>query len=182
MDKPWYQKMFSRPQTAGLETLETRAGNGDAEAQFKLGLKHANSLETARYLQAVQWYRKAADQDHSLAQFNLGMMHAKGHGVSKDDAEAAAWFQKAARQGDAAAQFNLGKSHHRASISGPPADASESRIEAYKWFQLAEAQGYKGLNSAYGTLVLNMTREDVADGRQRAAAFVVEKRKPTLKA
>ena len=34
--------------------------------------------------EAVRWYRLAAEQGHAGAQYNLGLMHAKGEGVLKD--------------------------------------------------------------------------------------------------
>jgi TPR repeat protein len=54
-------------------------------------------------------------------------------------------------------------------------DCVESRIEAYKWFHLAAAQGYKGSAAACERVTLGMTREEVTDGNQRAAAFEVRK-------
>jgi hypothetical protein len=38
--------------------------------------------------EAVNWYRKAADQGHAKAQFNLGLMYNNGEGVPENDAEA----------------------------------------------------------------------------------------------
>jgi hypothetical protein len=58
---------------------------------------------------AVHWYRKAAEQGHPAAQFNLGCMCEDGVGVLRaSDAEAAHWYRKAADQGHSKAQFNLG--------------------------------------------------------------------------
>jgi TPR repeat protein len=51
------------------------------------------------YAQAVQWYRKAAEQGLAQAQYNLGFMYDKGRGVRQDDAQAVAWYRKAAEQG-----------------------------------------------------------------------------------
>jgi len=79
------------------------------------------------------------------------------------------------QQGDAGAQFNLGESCHRASLQGERKDAPESRIEAYKWYRLASAQGYKDSEQAYLTLTVSMTREDVAAGNRRVVEFKVEK-------
>ena len=62
--------------------------------------------------------------------------------------------------------------HHRASLDGLPEAAPESRIQAYKWLQLAAAQGYRGSEAAWAFVALGMTREDVADGGRRIAAFV----------
>ena len=136
-----------------------------------------NAGATHDYGQAAEWYRKAAAQSHSLAQFNLGMMYAHGQGVSQDDAESVVWFDKAARLGDAGAQFNMGRSCHRACFgrkldaAHERVDSPESKIEAYKWYRLATAQGYQGASAACESLILNMTREDIAAGDQRVAAF-----------
>ena len=149
---------------------------GDAEAQFGMGLKFAADTGAAQdYGQAAKWYRKAAAQNHSLAQFNLGVMYARGQGVDRDAVQSAMWFGKAAQLGDAGAQFYLGNSCQRASFEQAPAEALESRIEAYKWYRLAAAQGYKDSAKAWSYLTLNMTREDVAVGNQRVAAFAIGK-------
>ena len=47
----------------------------------------------------MKWYRKAAEQNYALAQYDLGVFYAKGEGVAKDDAEAYKWFLLAAAQG-----------------------------------------------------------------------------------
>ena len=58
-------------------------------------------------VEAVCWYRKAAEQGHAKAQFNLGNSYYKGEGVEKDIREAARWYAKAAEQGHAKAQAKL---------------------------------------------------------------------------
>ncbi len=176
MKKSWYSTFFSRPQNPQPEVIPPAADYGNAEVQFHMGMKFANGAGATRdYTQAAEWYHKAADQSHSLAQFNLGMMYASGQGVSQDAAQSAMWFGRAARLGDAGAQFNLGESCHRASLQGARKDAPESRIEAYKWYRLAAAQGYQDSETAYLTLTVNMSREDVAVGNRRVADFKVEK-------
>jgi hypothetical protein len=178
MEKSWYRKMFSHSQKPDQEVTPPNADYGDADVHFSRGLKFANGEGATRdYAQAAEWYHKAADQSHSLAQFNLGMMYAHGQGVTRDAAQSVMWYGRAARQGDAGAQFNLGESCHRASLQGERKDAPESRIEAYKWYRLAAAQGYQDSETAYTTLTINMTREDVAVGNRRVAEFKVEKPK-----
>jgi len=173
MDKSVHPQMYSPPPKPALETVPPNASLEDAEMQFRRGLKFANDTgATPDYAQAAVWYHKAADQNHSLAQFNLGMMYARGQGVARNTVQSRLWFGKAAQQGDAGAQFNLGDCCHRASFTQTPEDASESRIEAYKWYRLAAAQGYKGSEMAHVTLTINMTRADVAAGNQRVDAFV----------
>jgi hypothetical protein len=103
-------------------------------------------------------------------------MYAAGRGVPRDEAKSMGWMQKAADQGDAGAQHHIGMKHHRASFDGLPETASESRIQAYKWLQLAAAQGYRSSEAAWAFVALGMTREDVADGGRRIAAFVPAQR------
>ena len=174
MEKSWLGKMFSSAPKVRPAAVRLEVDYANAEVQFGLGLKFASGAGAAQdYAQAADWYRKAAEQNHSLAQFNLGTMYANGQGVAQDDAQSVVWFGRAANLGDAGGQFNMGRCCQRASMDGRPADAPEARIEAYKWFQLAAAQGYKNADGAYATLTIKMTRADVAEANQRVARFTV---------
>jgi len=99
--------------------------------------------------------------------------------VTRDEAKSMEWMQKAANLGDAGAQYHLGIKLHRASLDGLPDAAPESRILAYKWLQLAAAQGYRSSQAAWAFVALAMTREDVADASRRIAAFVPVQANPT---
>jgi TPR repeat protein len=157
-----------------VETLESRAEGGDADAQFRLGLKFATGDGSALdYVRAAHWYLKAAAQNHAPAQFHLGMMYAHGRGMPSDKAQSILWIDRAAHLGDPAAQHALGLAYHRASLDQTPEHACESRIQAYKWLQLADAQGNRDSDIASGLVTLQMTTKEVADGNGRAAAFVV---------
>jgi hypothetical protein len=59
------------------------------------------------YAHAEIWIRKAAEQGHERAEFNLGMLYYNGQGVPQDDAQAVVWFRKAAAQGNENAIFKL---------------------------------------------------------------------------
>jgi TPR repeat protein len=43
-------------------------------------------------VQALKWYRKAAEQGHAEALFNLGGRYYNGEGVTKDEIEAYAYW------------------------------------------------------------------------------------------
>ena len=53
------------------------------------------------------WFRKAAEQGHPKAQYNLGVIYAKGRGITKDMDEAKKWYSLAAAQGDEHAEKAL---------------------------------------------------------------------------
>ena len=57
-------------------------------------------------VEAVRWYRLAAEQGLASAQTNLGVMYEQGEGVPEDGVRAYVWFSVAAAQGDENARTN----------------------------------------------------------------------------
>ena len=94
-------------QTA-LKLWKPLADQGDARAQYNLGLMYRNGNGIQDDVEAAKWFRKAAENGDVKAQHNLGMMYAKGEGVEQDYVEAVKWYRKAADKGYTMAQFNLG--------------------------------------------------------------------------
>ena len=124
-------------QKANAPTTSVReaAEQGDADAQFKLGVAYYKGQGvTQDYAEAARWYRKAADQGNANAQCYLGSLYAVGRGVSQDYAETARWYRKAADQGDAECQETLGYMYD--SALGVPQD----HAEAARWFRKAADQ------------------------------------------
>jgi len=162
------RRWINRSTTASAETNP----NG-AEALFLKGLSFASGQDIVQdYVQAAQCYTEAAQQDHSLAQLNLAALYEQGQGVARDKAKALMWLTKAAKQGNAAAQYRLGVQEHLACHTRRGESEVEGRIEALKWVRLSAAQGYRGGENACEFVALDMTREEVAEGGRRAAAFV----------
>ena len=58
------------------------------------------------YEEALKWYKRAADQGFSIAQFNVGSMYYAGQGVEQDYITAYAWWDIAATNGYLAAKNN----------------------------------------------------------------------------
>lgn len=87
------------------------------------------------YSTAARYFRKAAENGHASAQYNLAVLYSKGQGVPQSDVEATKWNRLAAEQGDVTAQYNLGIIYEEG--QGVPQD----KIEAEKWYRLAANQG-----------------------------------------
>ena len=80
------------------------AEQGDARAQFDLGLLYENGDGVPRdYAKAHRWYEKSAAQGGAKAQFYLGMQSAFGEGGPLDLVQAHMWYSLAAGNGHAAA-------------------------------------------------------------------------------
>ncbi len=92
----WFRRAASPGRMPGrrLTQLRGRLHSGLAIAQFNLGCLYATG-EGRRDADAARWLRKAAEQGVIDAQNALGLMHAAGRGVPRDDAEAQKWFIKA---------------------------------------------------------------------------------------
>lgn len=87
------------------------------------------------YSKALKEFRAAAARKNAAAEYMLGMMYAKGEGVTADDRQAAEWLRKGAEHGNADAQLNYGLIHLQG--RGVP----QSNEEAIKWYRKAAAQG-----------------------------------------
>jgi TPR repeat protein len=86
-------------------------------------------------VQAVHWYRKAAEQGGADAQYNLGIMYANGGSTKKGAVQAVSWYRKAAVQGHAQAQYHLGVMY------GIGNGVQQSLSEAARWWRMAADQG-----------------------------------------
>lgn len=83
--------------------LKPRADEGDAEAQFNLGLYYFQGLGGDRnYSEAAKLFRDAAEQGHVMAANNLGAMNMDGRGIPRNLPEAWFWFAIVAHRGDQA--------------------------------------------------------------------------------
>jgi len=83
-----------------LREWQPLAEQGDARAQFNLGVIHFNAQSVPHDPnKAVQWYRAAADQGYGPAQAGLAFMYETGQGVLQNYIEAYKWSTLAARYG-----------------------------------------------------------------------------------
>lgn len=121
-----------QPQITTQNTIFTDPG-----VQNHLGddFYYGENEQKQSYSEAVKWYRKAAKQGHSQAQFNLGRCYESGKGVQQNDEEAAKWYRKAAEQGHEEAQCDLGLCYEEGR------GVAQDYVEAVKWYQRAAKQG-----------------------------------------
>ncbi|KAJ1627094.1 hypothetical protein T492DRAFT_877329, partial [Pavlovales sp. CCMP2436] len=124
----------SLPGAMDVTALRRKADQGDAEAQHILGGHHYRGQDVPLdYAEAARLYRRAADQGHLGAQFELGLLYRDGTG---DDDDAARLYRRAAEQGNPIAQYCLGNCY--AAGKGVLQDDRE----AARLFGLAAEQGY----------------------------------------
>lgn len=84
--------------------------NEVSRAQLELGIcYHAGMGVASNHVEAVKWYRKAAERGYAAAQFCLGACCHHGVGVKKDVDEALSWYRKAVAGGYKEAQQSIDK-------------------------------------------------------------------------
>jgi TPR repeat protein len=129
--------------------------------------------DQGRFAEALRLFEPAAEAGDATAQYHLGLMHARGEGVTRDLPRAAAWFERAADGGNAHAQFLIG--HMYAKGEGVPVD----RVLAHVWFSAAAASGWWKAREARERLVdAGMTPQEVslASARYKAWASMRDER------
>jgi TPR repeat protein len=90
-----------RAQARSLPELRKLAAQGDADAQWQLGVRYHNGEDVPRDdVQAMQWFLRAAEQGHVTAQATLGAYYWAGRGVPQDLSKAYFWSALALAQGD----------------------------------------------------------------------------------
>lgn len=132
-----------------------------AEECYKKGVEFNDKKE---YVQAAEWYLKAANQGHAKAQNNLGALYAQGHGVEKNQAKAIEWYTKSASQGYVYAQNNL------AFIYQTGNGVTKDMDKAMEWYTKAANQGFADAQYRLGTIFSDMKDyESAAKWYQKAA-------------
>jgi len=111
-----YAKGFSAYESGDFATALKEwtplAEQGDASAQFNLGLMYRNGRGVIQnYMTAVKWYTFAAEQGWAKAQFQLGLSFILGEGVIQDRVYAHMWLNIARSNGtnDPDLIYSIGK-------------------------------------------------------------------------
>ncbi len=135
--------------TETLRLLRKAAETGHAEAQYRLGMLHANGEGvTLDYREAAQWIEKAAKQDLAEAQAALGWLYANGLGAKQDGEAAGHWYLKSAQQGVASSQY-LVASMYRVGSNG----FEQCHRSMLRWYHRAAEQNFAPAQNMLGKLM-----------------------------
>jgi TPR repeat protein len=154
---------------SAFRLLQPLAEQGDADAQFVLGVMYDNGEGVPQdYVEAAKWYRRAAEQGYAAAQFSLGTMYLYPndygvlYGVLQDYAEAARWYRLAAEQGYDSAQTQLGFMYDRGR------GIMQDYILAHMWFNLAANQESEIGRQNRDRMAKKMTPAQIAEAQRLA--------------
>ncbi|WP_186342991.1 tetratricopeptide repeat protein [Allochromatium palmeri] len=152
--------------------LHRAAENGEAQAQYQLGMNIVQRAwqhsEPLAMIDAVEWIRKAAEQDHVSAQFMLGALYEKGRGLIQDYGLAYDWYLRAAQQGNALAMERLGLMFARGR------GVTQDLEQAYVWLNLAAARGDHLAEDERNKLRGLLSDADLTKAQERSRALDLE--------
>ncbi|MDZ4868482.1 MAG: tetratricopeptide repeat protein [Alphaproteobacteria bacterium] len=160
-----------------------QAAKGNAYAAYRLGVEYMDAkpgVVQRDYGKAMQYHRQAAVAGIPLSMFDVGSMFEYGQGVTKDIAQSASWYGHSARYGLAQGQYNF------ATMLEAGEGVAKDEVEALKFFILAARSGFTGVPYDNEKLLIDrdaptptqllerrLSREQIAEGRQRADTFKV---------
>ena len=158
--------------TAALAAWLPLAEQGDADAQLRVGrmLRDRQGVRWRDFERAAEWFRRAALQGRTEAQYALARLHYEGFLVPRDATEMRLMLEAAARHGHAGAQLTLGVVYEYG-FDQIPADLTE----ALKWYELAARQGVADVDGKLERLRprvrAKMTDAQIAAALELAAAW-----------
>jgi len=119
------------------EILKNKAIAGDPVFQHRVGecYRWGTGIEQNQE-EAVKWFKLAAGQGHSDAQFHLGYAFHYGEGAAKNFDESVTWYELAAAQEHAIAQNNLALCYEEGN------GVTQDYNEAIRLYNLSAAQGF----------------------------------------
>ena len=114
-----------------------KAEKGDANSQYLLALLYCEGTGGVKkdYAQANVWFKRAAENGHTGAQYCMGLNNINGYGALQDFSEAFVWFKKAADGGFINAYNNLGYCY------GNGIGVEKDLYQCFTWYQKAGELG-----------------------------------------
>lgn len=96
--------------SAPTREVAKQASQGNAEAQYQMGLRFTNGADALQdYPLGVQYFSDAAKQGHTNAQYMLGMAYYLGRGTNVNYEKARHWLEMAAEHNHREAMHYLGE-------------------------------------------------------------------------
>jgi predicted Ser/Thr protein kinase len=104
---------------------------------------------------------EAAKEGNPSAQERVGRLYLDGPERVRDERKAFIWIRRAAISGDQNAQYSLGRMYETGR------GVRSNVIGAYVWYKIAMASGSDLAREAFGNLVSNLSREQIAEAEQQ---------------
>ena len=136
--------------------LEKYAKEGDAQAQYEVGMDYFAGTEIAKNTEtAAKWFNLAQAQGHKVAREKLLSFYSKE-------------LEKVAKAGDAQAQYEVGMDYFAGT------EIAKNAETAAKWFDMAKSQGHKEATDKFYTFYSKILENYAKQGESKAQYCVAE--------
>ncbi len=143
----------------GLACAEAGVKQGSDQQIYKRAMNLARKKNTA---DAAMLFRQVGEKGNRRAQYQLGLLYARGDGVQKNLVKARAWLRKAAMQGHPKAQFYLGQMY----VFGD--GGKKDNVKATTWFWLAKTLGDRFAGDSLKVMIGKDSPRELAEAKERA--------------
>jgi len=114
-------------------TVRVASAQVDAGAQFAMGRAYEEGQGMpSSFVEAMKWYRLAAEKGHVTAQYKLGLMYGQSRGAPRDLVEAHRWMTLAASRPPVP---ESGAQNRDAAVALTPAQLAEANKLVRNWEQ-----------------------------------------------
>ena len=159
-----YKALKNGEYKKALRYISFLATNGDAKAQYNMGIFYRDGVEVKRNkLEALRWFLKAASGGNMLAEYAAGLAFYRGHGSAPDPQTALEYFLKATLKGHATAPLHIGRQYY-AGIG-----VTQNYARAYFWWKLAKDRNVGGADINLRHLSKIMNKEETAEALKLTA-------------
>jgi TPR repeat protein len=137
----------TNPPPSVVQSILQSANEGDVGGQLGAAVLYDNGQGVPKNeLEAIRWYRLAAEQGSYRAQHALGLKYFFGRSLEQNDGEAFALMKLSAEQGFANAQWMLGLMYRDGR------GVAQSYADAFRWYRSAAVQGHSSAQGSLGLL------------------------------
>ena len=142
-----------------------RTSRGAIEPGRPLFVRAMRLLKARDAARAAKLLKRAAALGNRRAQYQLGLLYARGDGVERNLPEARALLRRAALQGHPKAQFYLGQMY--AFGDG----GEKNKVLATMWFWLATTLGDRYARDSLRVMTGKISAAELAEAKKRAKAL-----------
>jgi len=159
------QSMNRRGADLNAPVRDTRSAREPAQQLFEKAMDLVGKRDLAG---ASVLFQQAAEKGNRRAQYQLGLLYARGDGVRKNLIRARELLHKAAMQGHPKAQFYLGQMY----LFGDGGE--KDNIKATMWFWIATTLGDRFAKDSLRVMSSKISPRELTIAKKRARALWLE--------
>ena len=158
-----FQALEQRDYKTALYYLSFFAANGDAKAQYNLGIIYRDGLGVKKDdVQSLTHFVEAAENGHMLGNYAVGLAFLTGQGSDIDAEAAIYYFTEAALLGHAISPVEIGNLYFQGTL------IEKDLVSAHFWWSLAHDRNAPGASKNLGILLTKMSQ------KQKKQALLLE--------